>query len=240
MSLMEQILLGRYEGSKQEHLDELVKDIRGVESSGGTLLVNPDSTARGDFQFLTGTGAGQNAFQTAINRFENTMKAKGHDVPAWIGEARSHNNPMALSYEQQKDLMLANIYQQKGSDALFSKALSGDVDAGKQLYYDYHHTNPDEATRTLADKHFQVVPVMEAIPQVPTTQPVMAQQPQSQEVPPTGAPFYNTNADGFITSYPYNEDAFLGSTINRTIEGYRSAEDTLSEFFSELFGDKDE
>jgi len=69
---------------------------------------------------------------------------------------------------------------------------------------------------------------------------VMDQQPQSQEVPPTGAPFYNTNADGFITSYPYNEDAFLGSTINRTIEGYQSAADTLSEFFSELFGDKDE
>ncbi len=61
-----------------------------------------------------------------------------------------------------------------------------------------------------------------------------------QEVPPTGAPSRNTNADGFITSYPYNEDAFLGSTINRTIEGYRSAEDTLREFFSELFGDKDE
>jgi hypothetical protein len=166
MSLIEQLLLDRYEGSKKEHLDELVGDIRGVESSGGTMLVNPHSTARGDFQFLTKEGDGQNAFQTAINRYENTLSAMGHEIPSWVSEARSHNNPMGLSYDQQKDLMLANIYQQKGSDALFSKALSGDVDAGKQLYYKYHHTNPDEATREVANKYFQEVPGVAQVSEV--------------------------------------------------------------------------
>jgi len=151
---MDKILLNRYEGSTVSNLNELVNDIRGVESSGGTLLVNPKSTARGDFQFLTTEGKGQNAFQTALNRYSATLKANDKEVPSWVDEARTHNDPMKLSYENQRELMLANIYQQKGSDDLFRKALSGDSEAGKQLYYLYHHTNPDDATKKVANKYF--------------------------------------------------------------------------------------
>ena len=152
MSKMHEILLSKFPEATQKDLDTFSKNVRQVESSGGTNLVNPDSSARGDFQFLT-KGDG-NSFQTALNRLSNTYASAGHKEPDWVDRARRSNNPMDLPYEQQEELMLANIYQQKGSDALLSKAFTGDRDASLEAYYKYHHTAPDAATIAAAESAF--------------------------------------------------------------------------------------
>tara|TARA_B110000305_G_C19449833_1_gene647222 strand:+ start:138 stop:1358 length:1221 start_codon:yes stop_codon:yes gene_type:complete len=149
---MHEILLSKFPEATQKDLDTFSKNVRQVESSGGTNLVNPDSSARGDFQFLT-KGDG-NSFQTALNRLSNTYASAGHKEPDWVDRARRSNNPMDLPYEQQEELMLANIYQQKGSDALLSKAFTGDRDASLEAYYKYHHTAPDAATIAAAESAF--------------------------------------------------------------------------------------
>jgi hypothetical protein len=152
MSKMHEILLSKFPEATQKDLDTFSKNVRQVESSGGTNLVNPDSSARGDFQFLT-KGDG-NSFQTALNRLSNTYASAGYKEPDWVDRARRSNNPMDLPYEQQEELMLANIYQQKGSDALLSKAFAGDRDASLEAYYKYHHTDPDAATIAAAESAF--------------------------------------------------------------------------------------
>jgi len=183
---MHEILLARYPNSTQQELDNFSRNVRQVESSGGTNLINTTSSARGDFQFLT-EGDG-NAFQTALNRLTNTYDASGASIPDWVAAARTDNNPMALPYEQQEELMLANIYQQKGSDALLQKAFTGDRDASLEAYYKYHHTNPDDATRIAAESAFtRVVP--QQIQQVPQ---------QTQEAPPKVDAGFLVPADDFI------------------------------------------
>jgi len=135
-------------------LEEFTQQSKMIESSGGTNTVNELSSARGDFQFLT-EGEG-NAFQTGLNRVANTYEAMGVKMPSWVSKARKHNDPIKLSSKQQEELFLANLWQQKGTSNLFKRIDEGDGLAKYQLYANYHHTNPDEATNELALSMFEL------------------------------------------------------------------------------------
>ena len=135
-------------------LDEFTQQSKMIESSGGTDTVNEESSARGDFQFLT-EGEG-NAFQTGLNRVANTYEAMGVKIPTWVSKAKEHNNPIELTSKQQEELFLANLWQQKGTSNLFKRIDEGDGLAKYQLYANYHHTNPDEATNKRALSLFEL------------------------------------------------------------------------------------
>ena len=124
--------------------------VSGIESSYGTDLINPDSSARGEFQFLT-KGDG-NAFQTGLTRLQNAYGKIGLELPAWAIEAMKHKDPLKLSPQHQEEVMLANIFMQKSSD--LAGMLQGDDNSGLGLYFDYHHTKPDPATVTRAKEYF--------------------------------------------------------------------------------------
>jgi len=119
------------------NLDRFISGTAEIESEGGTI--NPDSSARGIYQFLSAKGGGQNAFDTALNRLERLHRNWGMDVPEWLDGAREHGDPNLLSREQQEDLFVANLYQQKGTDRLFRGIGDGDVGAAIDLYMDHHH-----------------------------------------------------------------------------------------------------
>jgi hypothetical protein len=125
-------------------LDEFTQQTKMIESSGGTDTVAEESSARGDFQFLT-EGEG-NAFQTGLNRVASTYDAMDIAIPKWVSTAQEHNNPEKLSSKQQEELFLANLWQQSGTSKLFQMIDEGDGLAKYNLYAKYHHTNPDEAT----------------------------------------------------------------------------------------------
>ena len=135
-------------------LDEFTQQSKMIESSGGTDTVNELSSARGDFQFLT-EGEG-NAFQTGLNRVANTYEAMGVKIPSWVSKAKEHNDPIKLTSKQQEELFLANLWQQKGTSNLFKRIDEGDSQAKYQLYANYHHTNPDEATSERAASLFEL------------------------------------------------------------------------------------
>jgi len=135
-------------------LDEFTQQSKMIESSGGTDTVNELSSARGDFQFLT-EGEG-NAFQTGLNRVANTYEAMGVKLPSWVSKAKEHNDPIKLTSKQQEELFLANLWQQKGTSNLFKRIDEGDGLAKYQLYANYHHTNPDEATNERALSLFEL------------------------------------------------------------------------------------
>jgi hypothetical protein len=122
----------------ESNFDNFINTTMDIESEGG--LVNPNSHARGRYQWMSPPGEGQNAFQTALKRVEKTYVNFGMDVPEWVGEAREHGNPLKLSEGQERDLFLANLWKQMGTDKLFRGVSEGDPESALKLYIDHHHT----------------------------------------------------------------------------------------------------
>ena len=113
-----------------------------LQTNKGKNLYN-ESSAAGDFQFKMLTGDGNkegSAFQTGLNRIENRYNKENITIPNWVKEAKEHNDPRKLTYEQQEELFLINLYEQKGSDALIKAMLNGDMEKAMQLYAKFHHT----------------------------------------------------------------------------------------------------
>jgi len=107
----------------------------------------PESSAKGEYQWLTNPKEGQPAFITGLNRVINNYEDSGHEPPAWLYEAKKHGDPTLLDREQQKQIFFADIFERTGSDALIKRIIeTKDVDALKELYLDKWHTNPDKAT----------------------------------------------------------------------------------------------
>jgi len=146
---MDNILRDEY-GLSNETLNNYASTVAGIESDGGQNLENPDSTAKGVYQF---TDAG---FKTAVQRAKNVYEAKGYTVPLWLEKAEE-TGVMGLNEAQQKDLFFANLQQNPDPTMdLLKKYEEGDNKAGYDLYAKYHHTKPDKATKDRAYKFFGI------------------------------------------------------------------------------------
>ena len=106
-----------------EQIDKLVNEFASVETGGQNIrqeLAGEVGTGKGTgkgagfFQFETGKGQG---FETALNRVKNMYKGKleggERSVPSWVNEALKHGDPTKLNPEQQREMLIANIYQQE-------------------------------------------------------------------------------------------------------------------------------
>ena len=138
---------------QMKNLSEYFDKVAFIESESGKI--NPLSSARGNFQFLT-KGEG-NAFQTALNRYEN-LTGKS---PDWVTNAKKHNDPLQLTYGQEKALAIANLAQMDKPtldlfDSIAQKGYKNNPDA-YSLYADYHHTNPDESTKIRAKDILEIL-----------------------------------------------------------------------------------
>ena len=102
------------------------------------------------FQFTRGS------VPTAVNRLENYMRRHWLGaLPEWAATLRADPESIFdVSEDRQAILALVNIAEQRGSDAFLSKLIGGEVEAGKQAYFQFHHTNPDDATRGRVEKIF--------------------------------------------------------------------------------------
>ena len=129
-----------YNARDLSNLDKFITDVAQIESSGGKNLESDISSAKGIYQFLT-EGEG-NAFQTGLNRTA-AMYSRMGNIPDWVAKAKKHNDPNKLTPKQQEDVMLANLYQQKGTDQYFLGILEGNPNAAAQLYEKFHHTSKD-------------------------------------------------------------------------------------------------
>jgi hypothetical protein len=152
---------GRDIDGAAENLDAFIKGTEQIESAGGKMLKNPDSTARGNFQFLTKkhkSGKG-NSWKVGITRLENTMKSAFGDSGGYdFDSMRERNNPLEEDYHTQEDVFLADLYQKGGkgvTNKLFKSIMEGDREAFLKMYGDHHHTDMDTRTEALAREVFQ-------------------------------------------------------------------------------------
>jgi len=142
----------------QSNLQKFISAVHDIESGKGKNLYNQSSTAAGDFQFKMLTGDGDkdgSAFQTGLQRVINLYEAKNQAVPSWVKSAKEHNDPRKLTYEQQEELFLINLQQQKGTDALIKAMLDGNMEKAMELYAKYHHTNVKVLNDKVIKKKFK-------------------------------------------------------------------------------------
>ena len=158
---LEDFLLGKEKFGIKDHnvskaaLDKFIDNVWRAESSRGKNIIGEgEHKAMGDFQFKTldhldkdgniildENGIPKNSsFKTALTRTKNIYELKGLTVPYYIEEGLKHNDPTKLSFLEQKEIMLANLYERKDTDELIRKMLSGDKQAGFELYAKHHHT----------------------------------------------------------------------------------------------------
>ena len=118
----------------KQDLNELGAFIMEVESDGNIDAANPDSSARGLFQFT------KDASQTAMNRVENRLGKQER-----FNQARQSGDVRDLSAEDQTLLFYADIFEKEGSDVLIQKFIDADnskdkKDAAFEIYKVLHHT----------------------------------------------------------------------------------------------------
>ena len=149
-----------YSEKSQNNLQKFIAAVYDVESNSGDkdFLLN-ESSATGFFQFKTKDNLDKNgkvkldkngtplksSFETALSRLETQYKRANITIPNWVKKAKETKNPTKfileeLTYDQQEELFLMNIYGQKRSDALIKAMLNGDMKKAMQLYAKFHHT----------------------------------------------------------------------------------------------------
>jgi len=110
-----------------------------IENNGNVIGKNPHSSARGLYQFLSGS------IPPAITRATRTLP-----LEPWMQEALIHRDANRLTKEQQTTLFLADIFGKRGSEKYTKRILEGDKEAMLNAYLILHHTSPDEATKRRA------------------------------------------------------------------------------------------
>ena len=127
-------------------LNELSNFILEVESDGDFNAANPNSSARGGYQFIKGSVV------PAVNRLEKYLGP----LPRF-DEVRKTGDVRSLSSEDQTLLFMADILEKKGSDKLINKFLTANNKKDKQnaayeIYTVLHHTTDKEGRIPLKAK----------------------------------------------------------------------------------------
>ncbi len=113
--------------------------VRKIESDNNPKASAGTTSAKGVYQFT------DDSVHTAKQRMWN-MGFDAEDI------REIDSNPHNWNDEQADCMFLANVFAQRGSDKLLVKIGEGDVDAMKEAYYKFHHTDPDEPTIKRVDK----------------------------------------------------------------------------------------
>ena len=115
-----------------------------VENGGKLSGSNPQSSAKGLYQFIAGS------VEPAVRRLRRNWVEE-----PWMSEVIKHRDTGLLTWEQQTALMLADLLEKQGSDELMSRVLKyGDAGSMINAYYDLHHTDPDTVTMLRARRIF--------------------------------------------------------------------------------------
>ena len=129
-----------------------------VENSGETYGGNqPEegkeaSSAQGLYQFLDDDSKGQSAWQTGLNRTEKYLGKQG-----WISDTYEYGKGGVnlASRNQQTAVFLADLLEQKGSDAHMKPILEGNTDGWIESYLKLHYKGkPTPATIKHAQEVF--------------------------------------------------------------------------------------
>lgn len=149
---------------------EFAQKTKQIESSGGINRINPDSSARGDFQWLTKVDpkakkGEHGSVKTAVNRTITSYKRMGQEIPQWLKTLNKNStkstkdleeNVLSLTPDQELELFFGNMGEAEGSDVYLTEIAKGNQQAMFGAYSDIHHTRgrEDKPTKEKAVKVF--------------------------------------------------------------------------------------
>jgi LysM repeat protein len=149
---------------------EFAQKTKQIESSGGVNRINPNSSARGDFQWLTKVNPKakkgvHGSVKTAVNRTIASYKKVGQEIPEWLKTLDSNStkstkdlekNILSLTPDKELELFFGNMNYATDSDKYLKKIAKGDKEAMYGAYSDIHHTRgrEDKTTQKVAIKIF--------------------------------------------------------------------------------------
>ena len=125
--------------SYMSNIYDFSQQVRHIESDNNPLAAAGTTSAKGVYQFT------DDSVNTGLNRMGNL--GYNQDYIGGISQ-----NPSEWDDEQADSMFLSNIFAQTGSDAYLNKIGGGDAQARQDAYYKFHHTDPDEATRSRVGK----------------------------------------------------------------------------------------
>lgn len=203
------------------------RTVSGIESTFGLNTTNSSSSAKGEYQILDGT------YETMLNRAIRTYKMVDAEPPKWMTDAKNDKNRDVrdLTKDQEKELLLLDMEQRPqknaegvGSSKLMAELAMGNWDAGKQLYYEHHHTNPDQATIDRAEEYFgrfapAVTNVIEESGREPVASALARQTGQEYATPDLTTPI-NAGMLSEITDLPSRRGG--GEILNEVATPQRS------------------
>jgi len=142
------------EENARRHLDRFMQELAEVESRNQNVAnTTGESSAKGYFQFLTDTKAGQSALQTAVKR---TKKYFGDRKINWLDEVAKTGDVLSLTYEQQKLLAIGDLMEKTAvvngkkvpglGDKLWKRFFTAKskkelIEVKREIYSKLHHTD---------------------------------------------------------------------------------------------------
>ena len=148
------LLSSRYGWSPEQDqiFSKFVENTKMIESESGTVNTL-GSNARGPFQAMVQEKK-PTSFHAGLVRLRRLLKNWGVPEPPWVEEAFKHGDPEKLTYEQNEDWFLANIWSQikdpEETAKTFTDAASGDLEAQMRLYRLHHSMGGSEKNRRKA------------------------------------------------------------------------------------------
>jgi hypothetical protein len=120
--------------------NEAVSFISAIESDNRNIInPDPNSSASGFWQMTKAT------MKTALTAYARNMQKHNSNwqVPEWMELASEHLDMTKLDPDQQRALVIANLYNRKGTDELIKQIMTGDkeqqLNALKELYKTHHY-----------------------------------------------------------------------------------------------------
>ena len=98
---------------------------------------------------------GSGSFQTGLQRVKNLYSEMGKDVPSWVSDVMDkdspkYDSPLELTPEQQRELLMADLYYKKGSWKTLGESFSkGDF---KDAWLDLHWAGAKRGTKEYQEK----------------------------------------------------------------------------------------
>ena len=135
-----------------KNMQDWSKQVRHIESDNNPKAAAGTTSAKGVYQFT------DDSVDTGLTRLRNLGYSERPDWNPFSEEFIEgiSKNPHEWTDEQADAMFFANMFSQKGSDPFLKEIAMGNQKARRDAYYNFHHTDPDEATIERTEKFMPV------------------------------------------------------------------------------------
>ena len=125
------------------NLEQWAKQVKNIESDNNPMASPGTTSAKGVYQFV----------DDSVPVGKQRMKNMGFS-DKYVNSLS--DNPQEWSSEDADAIFFGNVFAQEGSDPFIKEIAKGNQKARRDAYYKFHHTAPDEATISRAEKFIPV------------------------------------------------------------------------------------